>query len=395
MQGLLALAGDLAWPLAIALAWALGELVHRTIRLPRISLYGLVGFVLAQAQGGLLPRPSESSVLVLANIGMGLILFEFGYRINVRWFRANPWLGVGGLLESLGTLAAVYAVALHFGMAPLTAGLLAALAVATSPAEVLRVVNEQRSSGQVTERAMHLTALNCVVAVFCFNVTVGLWSFESSGQAGQAISRSLVVLLVSTVLGAAFGVAVPALLRALGDVGDSATIGFAVAVILLAALAHGLKMSPVIACLVFGLVVRHRRLTLSPAQRNFGALGDLLTVLLFVFVGAALAWPRVASGIGLALAVIGVRLLTKIGVTTLLARAGGLSWRKGLLAGLALSPMSALVIVLLVHSRYMGIDLMDQLAPLAAATLLLDLAGPVLTQLALQWAGETPETRER
>ncbi|MEW6704339.1 MAG: cation:proton antiporter [Pseudomonadota bacterium] len=395
MQTFLAAAADLAWPLALGFAWVLGELVHRWVKLPRISVYGLVGFLFSSSQLGLLSRPNESSFLVVANIAMGLMLFEFGYRINLGWLRTNQWVGASGLAESVATFFGVYWVAAGvFGLEGLTAGLLSALAVATSPAEVLRVVNEQRSSGQVTERAMHLSALNCILAVFLFNVVVGLWAFQSSGSAMQAISSSLLVIVVSAGLGLLFGAVVPALLRSLGNLGQNATIGFAIAVILLVSLAHVMKVSPVLAALTFGFVARQRRLTLNSAQRNFGALGDLLTVLLFVYVGAALAWPRVAAGLGLALALVGMRFATKVGGAVLFARVSGVSWRKGLLTGVALSPMSALVIALLVQTRYMGINLMDQLAPLAAATLLLDIAGPVLTQLALKWAGETPQTRE-
>jgi hypothetical protein len=66
-----------------------------------------------------------------------------------------------------------------------------------------------------------------------------------------------------------------------------------------------------------------------------------------------------------------------------------------LLTGVAMSPMSVLVIGLMVQTRSMGIDLMDQLAPLATATLLLAIFGPVLTQLALKFAGETSESEEK
>lgn len=385
-------AADLAWPMAIAAAWVLGEMASRATRLPRISLYVLVGFLLSHAQVGLLPRPSESGMLLVADVALGLILFEFGYRINLRWLRVNQWVGASGLLASVMTFFAVHWLAGAFGMDPLAGALLAALAMATSPAEVLRVVNEQRGSGQVTERALHLAALNCVLAVFVFNVVIGLWSYQNFGSVSQAVSTSLLVLAVSTSLGVVFGFAVPALLRQLGPLGPRATIGLAIAVLLIVALAQALQASPVLAALTFGLAARHRRVALDPAQRNFGALGDLLTVLLFVFVGATLAWSRVAEGLGLALALVGTRLLTQVGATLLFARVSGISWRKGVLTGLALSPMSALVIVLLVHARTRGIDLMDQLAPLAGATLILGLTGPLLTQLALRWAHEAPPT---
>jgi Kef-type K+ transport system membrane component KefB len=394
LQQIFADSTNLVWPLAVACAWLLGEIIFRSTRLPRISTYGVVGFALSYAQLGVLPRPSESAMMLVANIALGLILFEFGYRTNLRWLRTNFWVGVSGLLESLATFAAVYVTAQAFGAGALTSALLAALAMATSPAEVLRVVNEQRSAGQVTERAMHLSALNCVLSVVSFNAVVGFWAFRDSGSVWHAASSSVVVFGVSVALGAAFGMVLPALLRMLGRLEQTATIGFAVAVLVLVALAHVLKMSPVLAALTFGFVVRHRRVTLNPAQRNFGALGDLLCVLLFVFIGATLAWPRVMSGLGLAMAIVAVRFSTKIVGSLLLAHVSGISWRKGSLAGLALSPMSALVMALLVQTRYMGINLMEQLAALAGATLVLVIAGPLLTQLALKWAHEVPEAGE-
>lgn len=395
MTEFLPLSTGFVWPLAVAIAWVLGEIVHRSTNLPRISVYSLTGVLLSYAQTGMLPRPSESEITLIANMAFGLILFEFAYRINLRWLRLNWWLAVSGLAESIATFVLVYMVVSSFGISGLPGLLLAALAVSTSPAEVLRVVNEQRSSGQVTERVLHLAALNCFFAVFIFNLIVGLWSFQHSGSLWGAVSNSLLVLAASAALGIAFGYAVPTVLRRLGILAQDATLAFSIAVILLAALAQAFKISPILATLSFGLMVRHRREALSPAQRNFGALGDLLTVLLFVFIGASLAWPRIVAGADIALALLGARFLSKLAGATLFARFSGTTWRKGLLTGIAMSPMSVLAIGLLVQTRSMGIDLMDQLAPLATATLLLAIFGPVLTQLALKFAGETSESEEK
>jgi Kef-type K+ transport system membrane component KefB len=393
MSELFPAAAELAWPLVIALAWAAGELGHRW-RVPRISMYGLVGFACAQAQLGLLPAAGDGRGAMLANIAFGLILFEFGYRINLRWLRTNPWLGASGLLESLLTFAAVYALARAWGSPTLTALLLASLSMSTSPAALMRVINEERCSGQVTERVLHLAAVNCVLALFAFKVIVGFWTFDSSGNLAQAISDSAVSLAASAGIGAAFGMAVPGLLRRTGRLSHDATLAFAIAIVLLVGITHAFKISPLLAALTFGLVARHRRVTLNQAQRNFGALGDLLAVVLFVHVASTVEWPRVVAGLGLALALVGVRLAAKVLGVTALAHLSGISWRKGMLTGLAMMPISVFVILLLEDTRYLGIDLIDNLAPLAAATLLLELLGPVVTQQALRLAGETQEPRE-
>ena len=387
MLGWFPAAGELAWPLVVALAWAAGEVVARW-QVPRIGAYAVIGFVFSPSVLGVLPAQGGPGAL-LANIAFGLMLFEFGYRINLHWFRINPWLTATGLLESLLSAVAVYALAHVLGASTLTALLLASLAMVTSPAALVRAVNELRSSGQVTERALHLAALDCVLAVFAFKTIVGFWTFDSSGDIVKALSDSAVVLVVSAALGGSFGALVPAVLARFGRYGNDRTLAFAISVVVLVAVAQALRYSPLIATLAFGLVARHRRVTLDQAQRNFGVLGELLAVVLFVHVAAAVDWPRVVSGLALGLGLVLARGIAKVLGTSLLARPSGTTWRKGALTGLAMMPMSVFVVLLIEDSRQLGVDLMDTLAPLAAATLVLDLLGPLITQLALRAAGET------
>ncbi len=84
---------NLAWPVGIAIAWLFGEIGLRWLSLPRISSYGIAGFFLASSQFGVLPSPDNAFLPGLANLAFALILFELGYRINLRWLRANPWIG--------------------------------------------------------------------------------------------------------------------------------------------------------------------------------------------------------------------------------------------------------------------------------------------------------------
>jgi Kef-type K+ transport system membrane component KefB len=394
MPDLLSILTSLAWPFAIAIAWLVGEFGQRWTGLPRISFYGVVGFALAYPQIGVLPLPgADRAMALLADVAFGLILFELGYRINLRWLRTNPWIGISGLVEALATFIAVYFVAVRFGTAQLTALMLAALSMATSPATVVRIINEQGSSGQVTERALHLSAQNCVLAVFAFNAVLGFWIFRTSEDLGDAVWNSLVVLLVSAFAGAALGVAVPALLRSLGNLRQDATVAFALAVILLVSVTYATRLSPVVATLAFGLTARHRRVAFSQAQRNFGALGDILTVLLFVFAASTLDWRNVAAGATLALALVAARLLTKTFGVTLFAHLSGISWRKGALTGLALAPLSVFVILLLEQARHLGLQIAEELRAIAAVTMLLEVFGPIIIQRALVWAREAPERR--
>ncbi len=391
MSELLPILTSLAWPLAVAVAWLAGEFGQRWTGLPRVSFYGLVGFALGAAQIGVLPKPEGGAVLLLADVAFALMLFELGYRINLRWLRTNPWIGVAGLVESAATFIAVYYVALASGSAQLTSLMLASLSMATSPATLVRVINEQRSSGQVTERVMHLAALNCVMSVFAFNIVIGFWLFRTSDDLAHATLNSLVVLALSALTGAATGIVVPGLLRALGNMAQDATVAFALSVILLVSVTYTFQLSPMVAALAFGLTARHRRVTFGQAQRNFGALGELLAVLLFVFAASTLDWRDVLSGGVLALGIVVVRLLTKAAGVAAFSHLSGISWRKGALTGLGLAPLSIFVVLLIEHGRQAGMLMTEPVRALAAVLLLLELFAPIILQRALILARETPE----
>jgi Kef-type K+ transport system membrane component KefB len=392
MNELISAAAQLAWPLALVVSWMAGELAHRWTGIPRISMYGLAGFLAGNLALRVQGPVDHSPYLLLASLAFGLILFELGYRINLRWLRANPWILATSLLESGTTFVAVWLAAHWFGAPPISCGLLGALTMATSPAGLMRVLNEEGAGGQVSERAMHLAALNCVAAVFVFNLIVGVKVFQTSGDLLHAAGATLLVLGASGILGALAGMLVPLWLRGMG--GKNATLTFALAVLLLVAVTHVFKMSPVFAALCFGLAARHRRSALGVAQRNFGALGDLLSVLLFVFAASTLTWDNVRQGLVLGLLLVLVRMVVKVSVCAALARPSGISVRKGALSGLALAPLAVFAVLMIEQTRRLGVDFNYSLAPLTAIALVLQVFGPLISQRALVWADETHQHKE-
>ena len=204
------------------------------------------------------------------------------------------------------------------------------------------------------------------------------------------------LLAVSLLTGAVFGLAVPALLRAIGNPRQDATVAFALAVILLVAISYARRaVAGASSTLAFGLVARHRRVAFSQAQRNFGALGELLTVLLFVFVASTLDWQQVAAGSALAhRAGAGAPGHQDRAAWPRSRTCRGISWRKGALTGVALAPMSVFVDPA-ARARAPGAACTwsSSCASLAAVTMLLEVFGPIIIQRALVWAREAPETQ--
>ena len=397
-------AAMVVWPLMLLAAWLAGEWAAQRANVPRVCAYGAVGLLLSGlglSQSVADVSASHQALGLLANLALSLALFELGYRINPRWFFRNPWVLVGGLAQAALTFAVVMWVGGLFGLATNPRLVLAALCVATSPAAVLRVTHDLRSAGQVTERLLHLCALNCLLAVLLFKCVVGYWHLETSGDLGKAVFNSVYVIALSMLVGAAFGVVAPILNRWAHSVknpnqtnqtnqtNQSTTVTFALCVLLLTTAAQSLQLSPLLAALAFGAVARERRVMLNHAQRNFGALGDVLTVFLFVFIGSLLSWQGLLGSLLLGAAVLGARSGVHVLVNLGVARFSGTTFRKGALTGLALMPMSAFALLLLEESRRYGFDVGRENLPVIVGLLVIqDVIGPWFTQRALRWAGE-------
>ena len=161
MNELISAAAQLAWPLALVVSWMAGELAHRWTGVPRISIYGLAGFLAGNLALEVQGPIDHSPYLLLASLAFGLMLFELGYRINLRWFRHNYWVLLLGVIESLVTFGVVYWATGWFTLPTDQRLMIAAVSMAASPAGVLRVAHELRSSGQATERVLHLTDHFC------------------------------------------------------------------------------------------------------------------------------------------------------------------------------------------------------------------------------------------
>jgi Kef-type K+ transport system membrane component KefB len=385
---------SMAWPLVLLVAWFLGEHLHERWQVPRVTSYVAIGLI-----GGLVYLPGLTGDVpglpFLANVALSLALFELGYRINLRWFRHNPWVLLLGVLESFITFGAIYWATGWFGLAQDVRLIIAALSVSASPAGILRVANELRSAGQVTERVLHLCAINCILSVLALKLVVGYWTLSTSGDLVLAAFGSVHVVATSVAVGALLGVAVPWLLRQRSTHERGVTVVFALAVLLLTTMAYGLKLSPLLAALTFGIVARERRVNLSNAQRDFGTAGDLLSVFLFVYIASLLDWADVGTGMLLGIVLIAVRTAAKVGCNLGAARLSGISERKGLLTGVALTPMSAFAILLLEQTRLYGFAPAGQvLGVLAGMMMLQELLGPLVTQRALMAAHETHVTKE-
>ncbi len=387
--------------LMLVIGGALGELVFRLLALPRIVGYGAVGTLIVLAGHGLDSGRLTGTLRLVVDLGLGLLLFELGARVNLRWLRANPALLVTGLAESGLSFAAVALVLQAMGQDTAVALSCAALGVAASAATVGRVATELRSAGQVTERMIVLTALNTLLAVLLHKL-VNSWLHLGHFRASllpwdpgwvqswtQGLVQPLYTLLGSLLLAAALARLLAWGVRRLDLRNENAVLLLLGLIVLALHGAQLLNLSTLLVPLIAGLLLRNAGPRPWVWPRHFGTAGGVLVLMLFIVVGSAWSLQALAAGGVLALALLACRGLAKAVAVVGLARWSGITWRQGGALSLALTPMSATTLVLLTDLHASHPLLAPRVAPIAlSAIAIMSVLGPVAVQLALRLADE-------
>ncbi|HKO89279.1 MAG TPA: cation:proton antiporter [Burkholderiales bacterium] len=370
-----------------------GELTQRVLRLPRVTGYAAVGILLGAGGLGLVGEAVLRDLQVFVDISIGLILFELGLRLDLRWLRRTPALVLMGIAEAVcGALLVFFTLHYFFDFDALPAALAGAIAASTSPAVLMRVAADLRAEGQVTERALILVAINSVLAFLALTVIVPWAHLEYEGSAWLVLVHPLYLFGVSISLA---WIAALLTLRAVALVGKNRERQFVVAigmVVLTVGVAVLLKASVLLALLGFGAMVRNFDRNHDFIALESGRAGQLFYVILFVVTGASLNLGLLASVGAAAVAFVVVRFVGKsIGVLAM-SPLVGVSLRQASLLSLALAPMSGLAVVMVYQTSALFPQLHDSVAPVVlAAVVILELFGPIAAQFALRRAGEAAE----
>ena len=155
----------LSWCVLVAAAALLGHLVRRFTGYPRMLGYTLVGLVAGGVGFGDLPWPLQGSTAVLLEVAVGASLLLAASQVSLPWLMRQPLLLLQSLGESLVTLAVVAATLLALGWGWAVALAVGVISVAASPAVLLRIADDLRASGAVTDRSLLLATLSSLLAL--------------------------------------------------------------------------------------------------------------------------------------------------------------------------------------------------------------------------------------
>ncbi len=375
---------------ALLLSGLVGGALARRVRLPAITGYLAVGMLLGQTGLGLLTSELLVQARVFVDISLGLILFELGRRLDFNWLRKDRALLYSGISESVLSFILVYVTLYYLDVPKLIAAVAAAIGISTSPAVIMLIAQEQRAEGQVTERALSLVAINSVLAFIVVTVLLAVLHFEYQASVVTVLLHPLYLLAGSLLLGTVAWYAALRLGAWLGKREERQFVMLIGLIIVTVGCATLLKLTVLLALLVFGLLVKNRdpQRVLLPVE--IGAKGELLFIVLFVVTGAELDARYLLVGGAIGLAYIGARFAGKILGVMPWALMSGLSGEKAALLGLALTPMAEFAVAMVqdVWGLYPGLD-PQAFAALVSAVIVLEIIGPLVVQYTLVRAGET------
>jgi NhaP-type Na+/H+ and K+/H+ antiporter len=352
----------------------------------------VIGLVAGSAGVGAIDAGMVDTSRLLLDVALGLLLFELGSRLDLRWIRRNPWLIASSVAEATLTFVLVLAILLFARVAPQVATMLAAISMATSPAMVIQLKTELRAEGQVTQRLLTLTALNSMYAVVVEKLVSGWLHQEVYGNAFATILQPLYLLAGSLVLAYLLARACTLFFRRFSMQDEHSFVALFGLVLLAIAIANIFKLSTILSLLAAGIIVKNLEEKPQLWPQHFGTAGWLLTVILFVLTLTSFEWKDIAIGGVAALGLIVARFVAKLVGVLAFAKPSGLNWNQGVALGLSLAPMSALA-YLLVDDTY---KLYPQFDPtLRAITLcsivVLQLVGPWIVYRSLTLVGERRE----
>ncbi|MCC6694955.1 MAG: PTS sugar transporter subunit IIA [Candidatus Hydrogenedentes bacterium] len=384
----------------VVLAGLAGGWLARSLRVPGITGNIVVGALLGLTvfRGLDIPRQLET----MSTFATSLIAVAVGHQFSYRRIRSalKRILSIA-ILESAMAMCCVGFLAHAFGSDWASAMLLASLAVSTAPATSLAVIREMRAKGPFVKTLLGVVALDAAlcITVFAFIQTLVSNSYgPAAGEAGlgQAALATALQFVGSLGIGLVIGLIVERLVHAPSMHKFSTVL---IAVVVCAELASLFHLSPLIACLVFGMCLGN---TSREAERLFRTLEPIEPVLytgFFTLAGMSVHLDALLSAGTLCAVYVAARILGKVLGAFMGARISRCSPRIAGSIPFALVPQAGVVLgllVLLEGDQRIPFEISSRVGSLVVAAVTInEIIGPFFTRLALNRAKEAGLDRPR
>jgi len=398
---------------AVILGFYVGRLV-RAIRLPSIIGYMAVGVVLGPSIILLFDDVTLENLSFITEIALGFVAFSIGSELNVASI-GRQGAGIVSIIfaESFGAFVFVL-----FGVYALTRDLplaliFASMAPASAPAGTVAVIQEYKAKGSLTKALYAVVAfddgLAIVIYAFAAAIAENLLIREATGTAGSilpALYAPVKEVGLSLLVGGVTGFIFCQLVRRLQNSRDIFILLFGF-VLLASGLSTHWHLSLILTNMAIGFVLANLRRE-AAVRRITAPLLDvmpLVFILFFCLAGANLHLAALPALGTLGVVYIVGRSVGKIIGARLGGMVGHLEEKVKRLIGLGLLSQAgvAIGIALIVKHEFTqlatdyGIEHAARigtstLTTVTATCIVFEIIGPILAKIALQKAGEIPQS---
>ncbi|MEQ8652073.1 MAG: cation:proton antiporter [Kiloniellales bacterium] len=363
--------------------------IGRRTRLPRVTLMILFGLALGPSGLDLLPEDFRDWYHLLASAALTMVAFLIGGRLSLSMLRSH-----GKVILSV-SLSAVFLTALMVGGglfllgAPLAlALLLASVSTSTDPAATQDVVRQMQAEGPFTDTLIGIVAIDDAWGLIVFSLLlVAANAMAGEGTVG-ILQQALWEIGGALAVGAAVGLPAAFLTGRLHP-GEPIQAEVLAVVFLVAGLALWLEASFLLAGMCAGALVANLAKHHEQPFHEIESIEWPFLVLFFVLAGASLDLDSLQE-IGLVgFAYLLLRLIGRVAGGWAGARLVGAPPEHQRWIGLALVPQAGVALGMALVAAEDFPELAESLLAITiGTTILFELAGPLLTQAALNKVGE-------
>ena len=372
--------------LAGYVAHSIGSRTH----IPRVILLLLLGIAAGPSALNLVPGSALAWFPIASQAALSVIGFELGEKfLGSKLKHVGKSLLILSLTKVLGAALIVFLVLILFDTPLVIALILAGIAPATAPAATADVIFESKAQGRLTDTTLRLVAIDDAWGVILFSIVLAI----AAATAGDSSTSSLLLagwreIIGALLLGALLGLPM-AIITGRVSAGELTLIEALGFVFVCGGLATAMGLSYILACMSMGAVVsnvaRHH-------TRPFHAIKNVRQPFLVIFFLLA-GYHTDLSAVGtlglLSVLYIGARSIGVIFACNLGARLAGLPSIVRSHIGWCMLPQAgvALGLALLAAQRFP--EQGGQVLSIVVGTcLFFEIAGPLLTRMALRHAGE-------
>ncbi|MCI8549814.1 MAG: cation:proton antiporter [Lachnospiraceae bacterium] len=374
----------------MVLAGLLFTAVTKKFRLPDVTGYILAGVAVGPYGLRLIPAEMVGNLEFVADIALAFIAFGVG-----RYFKLSALKKNGKRVVVITVMEALFAAVLVtvsmlylFHLSLPFALLLGAIGSATAPASTIMTIRQYKAKGEFVNTILQVVALDDVVSLLAFSVCTAVVNASvGNGEGIWLVWKPLLFNLGAICAGGLFGFLLHILIDKRQDKERRFLLLIALILILTAA-CSAFDVSPLLACMVMGMVYVNVGGTKKPfVQLNHFT--PVVYLLFFVSSGMRLNVPMLQTAGIIGISYFFIRIVGKYAGAFLGARLVGAPVEIRRYLGMALVPQAGVSIGLSVLAGRMLPEDMGMLLStiILSSSVLYELVGPACAKGSLFLAG--------